>query len=254
LVSAGACAIACSSDDDATTNPSGGAGGRSSAGASGSPTAGRGGGGAGGALGGSGGSLIEAGSGGEGGAVEQSLYVRLGERAGIREKFVAIVNEELTDPVIATYFSQQANSSHKPTQTDIIECFTNLLASSVDGPEEYPFTTPSGYLCRDMKAAHATLGIGAGTFDKFVAIAAATLSDLGVSADDVATIGDVLNGTKSKVVDPNVPSGVRPCSSPASCALPVIGDGGAGGEGGVGGAGGAGGATEEGGMAGTTAP
>ncbi len=98
-----------------------------------------------------------------------------------------------------------------------------------------------------MKTAHQTLGIGAGTFDKFVSIAAGVLTDAGVSDDDVATIGAVLNGTKTDIVDKNVPSGVNACASPASCAIDVPTEGGAGGAGGAsgdeGGAGGASGAT-----------
>ncbi|MET0795062.1 MAG: hypothetical protein ABW061_26325 [Polyangiaceae bacterium] len=239
FAAAGACAVACSSDDDPVTNPSAGAGGRSSAGAAGK---------AGGGAGGSGGSISLAGSGGEGGAIESTLYFRLGERAGIKSALEAIVKEELKDPIIASYFSQQANPAHKPTTDDILGCFTNLLASEAGGPEEYPFTTDSGFKCRDMKTAHQTLGIGAGTFEKFVSIAAGVLTDLNVAPDDVATIGDVLNGTKSSIVDKNVPSGAAPCASPASCAVEVPSEGGAGG------AGGEGNEAGEGGTAGATAP
>jgi hypothetical protein len=241
FVGAGTCAIACSSDDDTTPAPTGGAGGaggRSSAGAGGSASAGKGNGG--GGTGGIGGSITEAGAGGEGGAIESTLYFRLGERAGIKNALTAIVTEELKDPIIASYFSQQANPAHKPTKADILECFTNLLAANAGGPEPYPFTTPGGFVCRDMKAAHQTLGIGAGTFDKFVGIASVVLTDLEVAPADVDAVVGVLNGTKTTIVDKNVPSGAAPCASPASCAIDVPpAEGGAGGEGNEGGAAGA---------------
>jgi hypothetical protein len=81
-----------------------------------------------------------------------------------------------------------------------------------------------------MKAAHATLGIGAGTFDLFVQIAADELTLLNVEKADVAAIGDVLTGQKSVIVDSNVPSGAAKCASPASCSVPVdTGEAGSGG-------------------------
>lgn len=235
-------AAACGSSNDTSPEPTAGAAGKGGAGAGGSM------GGKGGSAGSSGkggssgsaGASVEAGAGGEGGTVaEPTLYERLGEHPGIRAKIDAIVAEEVKDPIIGSYFSQQASSAHKPTVTDIKECFTNLLGNAAGGPELYPFKTTSGFTCRAMTAAHATLGIGAGTFDKFVGIAATVLTDLEVAPADVATVGAVLNGTKTAIVDPNVPSGAAACKSPASCSVPVTGDGGAGGDSGTAGAAGA---------------
>ena len=233
---AGASAVACSSDDD-TSSPTAGAGGKAAAGASA--------GGKGGASpaggGGTGGAIIEAGAGGEAGApVVTTLYERLGGHAGIRMAVDSIVIEETKDPIIASYFSQQASKSHKPTVDDISECLTIQLSAAAEGPEVYPVKLDSGFQCRLMGPAHATLGIGSGTFDKFVGIAATELVALGVSADDVASVGAVLNSTKSAVVDKNAPSGAEACKTPATCALPVEGEAGAGG------------ATSEGGAAGAT--
>jgi len=234
LVGAGACAVACGSSDDTTTTPNAGAGGKSGAGGKG---------GAGGAS--------AAGKGGTGTVAASTLYERLGMHAGIAAALDAIVADEVKDPIIASYFSQQASPTHKPTVADIKECFTNLLGKAAGGPELYPFKTTGNYTCRNMAAAHATLGIGAGTFDKFVGIAAATLLDLGVAPADVATVGAVLNGTKTDIVNVNIPSGVAPCKSPASCSVPVE-QGGAGGESGAGAMAGAGGDMGLGGAAGAT--
>ena len=227
FVAAGACAVGCGSDDDTTTTTAGaggkssaGGGGKSSAGAAGKNSAGTGGTSKG--DGGSGGAA-DAGSGGEGGAIETTLYFRLGEHAGIRQAVDAIVGEEVKDPNIASYFSQQGNPAHSPTVGDISECLTIQLSSAAGGPEVYPVTLPSGFTCRTMKEAHRTLGIGGATFDKFVLIAANELTALGVAAADVASVGDVLNGTKLSIVDANVPSGDHPCASPASCFEPDLG-------------------------------
>ena len=224
LAGAGACAVGCGSDDDSTPVSTAGAGG-SSAGTGGKSTAG--GAGKAGSGVGEGGTAGEAGEGGSGGA--STLYSRLGGHDGIAAALDAIVTEELKDPIIASYFSQQKSPSHKPTTKDIGECFTNLLGKAAGGPELYPFTTTSGFVCRDMTAAHATLGIGAGTFDKFVTIAGGVLTAANVEPDDVAAVAGVLNGAKTAIVDKNVPSGAAPCASPATCALPVDGEAGAGG-------------------------
>ncbi len=224
LAGAGACAVGCGSDDDSTPAATAGTGGQRTAGSGGKGSAGTSG------KGGASGSPDEAGAGGEGGLGNTgTLYERLGGHDGIAAALDAIVTEELKDPNIVTYFSQQANPSHKPTKKDIGECFTNLLGKAAGGPELYPFTTTSGFTCRSMAAAHATLGIGAGTFDKFVMIAGGVLADLNVEADDITAIAGVLTGTKSAIVDPNVPSGLGPCKSPASCSVPVVGEAGAGG-------------------------
>ena len=53
-----------------------------------------------------------------------------------------------------------------------------------------------------MAAAHQGLNISGTIFDKFVTIAATKLADLGVAADDIATIGTVLNSTKTDIVAP----------------------------------------------------
>jgi hypothetical protein len=226
LAGASACVIACGSDDE-PGGSNGGAGGR--AGASTAGTAGKAGGGSGGTAG-----VGEAGSGGEAGGGETTLYERLGGHDGIAAAVHAIVLEELKDPIIASYFSQLAAPGHKPTGADIEGCLVEQLGAAAGGEEVYPAKLANGYQCRSMTAAHATLGIGSGTFDLFVSIAAETLTAAGVAADDVATIGSVLNGTKTAVVDENAASGAEACKSPASCALPIEpGEGGAGGEAGA---------------------
>lgn len=133
-----------------------------------------------------------------------ALYTRLGGHAGIRNAVNAVVAEELKDPEIASFFANVGTPGH-PTADQIEECFTNLLGKISGGPESYP-TTANGFMCRDMRTAHAALHIPGSTFDKFVVIAAGVLKGAGVADADIATIGGALNGTKTDIVDPSAVS------------------------------------------------
>jgi hemoglobin len=199
LAGVGCAVVACSSDGDDSA-ASAGAGG--SAGATSSGTAGTGG-------------------------ATSTLYARLGGNDGIATAVDAIVTAEVGDPDIASYFSQQANPKYSPSVADIKECLVLQLDSVSGGPQKYPGKTTSGFTCRSMAAAHADLGINSGTFDKFVAIAGATIKDA-VTADDLTTIAGVLNGTKTVIVTASPDSDTeKPCTAPAACAA-AAGAGGAG--------------------------
>ena len=54
-------------------------------------------------------------------------------------------------------------------------------------------------MCRDMVSTHKSLGISAADFDKFVSIAATTLTNAGVAPADVTTLGSVLNAQKADI-------------------------------------------------------
>ena len=210
------CAVACSSSGDDTavaTGGTGGSAGKSSGGSGGttSSTAGKG-----------GGTTSEAGAGGG-----STLYERLGGATGIDMAIKAIVTAEAGDDDIGSYFAPNlTDKTHMPQPADIIECLDLLLGSASGGPEKYPGTTSSGFTCRSMTDAHATLGINSGTFDKFVMIAGATIKGA-VSDDDLTTIAGVLNGTKTSIVTDTTTTAARPCQAPASCAAEA-GAGGAG--------------------------
>jgi hypothetical protein len=195
----------------------GGSGGKSSAGAGGKGTAGK----PSVSEGGASGAGEEAGAPG----ATSSLYERLGEHKGIQGAIAAIVTAELADADIASYFAPNLqDKTHMPQPGDIEECFTDLLGSLSGGPEQYPTTLDSGFTCRSMPAAHAALHIGGTTFDNFVSIAGTVLKDAKVSDADIATIADVLNGTKTAIVDAKAPKS-GPCIVPAC----MVGEGGAGG-------------------------
>ena len=126
-----------------------------------------------------------------------TLYQRLGGNTGIRAAVDAIVAEELKDAQIAAFFGNLGTPGH-PTADQLKACLTDQLASVAGGAEVYP-TTKDGFMCRDMKTAHAGLNISGEVFDKFVTIAAGVLKSAGVADDDITVIGGVLNGTKADI-------------------------------------------------------
>jgi hypothetical protein len=126
-----------------------------------------------------------------------------------------VVADELKDPEVASFFvllndpTTNVRPDH-PTADQLLECLTNQLGKAAGGAEEFPTklgADKGSFQCRDMKTAHANLHISAGTFDKFVGIAAATLKRLGVADADITVVGGVLVSTKADIVDPAAPDG-----------------------------------------------
>ena len=137
-----------------------------------------------------------------------TLYARLGGKSGIRSALVAIVDAELADPEVASFFFQQggAPANGHPTKDAITDCLTNQLGMAAGGPASeviYPTSVPNGsgmHTCRDMTAAHQGLGIYPQVFDKFVGIAGGVLTAAKVAPADINTIAGVLVSTKPMVV------------------------------------------------------
>jgi len=130
-----------------------------------------------------------------------TLYDRLGKHAGIRSALDAIVQDELADTQVAPFFATVGMPGH-PTADQLTECLTNQLGNAAGGPEAYPGTPAmsKGFQCRSMLTAHAGLNITSPVFDKFVMIAGAKLTALGVAPADITTVAGVLNSTKTQVV------------------------------------------------------
>lgn len=186
LGAAGLAVVGCSSSDSSSPGTSTSSSGGSSSGGSSS-----------------GGSSSGGSSSGSSEAGADTLYDRLGKKDGIAKALDAIVTAELADSDIASYFVVVGKAGHAPSPDAIKECLVNQLGAAAGGPDtevKYPTMTSGGFQCRDMKTAHAGLGIPAGTFDNFVTIAAGELKKLGVADADIATIGGVLNGTKTDIV------------------------------------------------------
>jgi len=152
----------------------------------------------------------EAGDAGDGAAT--TLYERLGGHAGIRTAINAIVTAELNEPDIRTYFAPQLMTpvpAGHPNADQLEECFTDFISSQAGGTEVYPTTVTDdagAWTCRNIVTTHADLYISGGTFDRFVTIAAGVLSapPFTISASDLTTLADVLNGTKTQIVAPSL--------------------------------------------------
>jgi hypothetical protein len=140
-----------------------------------------------------------------------TLYDRLGGHDGIASAVKHVVEDkpdgELADPQLASYFFIEVPGFANPAGAGVPDpatieaCFTDLVANAAGGPEKYPTTEDGGFMCRDMKTAHANLHITSAAFQKFVSIAAAKLGMLGVSSDDLMTLGGALLGTQGDIVD-----------------------------------------------------
>jgi truncated hemoglobin YjbI len=135
------------------------------------------------------------------GTVTTTLYDRLGKKAGIATAVDAIVAEELKSMTVAPFFANVGKTSGI-TVPQLKECLVNQLGAAAGGPKtevDYP-TKVGTYQCRDMVSSHTGLMITATAFDEFVTIAAGVLKKAGVADADIATVGGVLNGTKTDIV------------------------------------------------------
>jgi hypothetical protein len=141
------------------------------------------------------------------------LYDRLGRHAGItmlvKDAFENASGGILTDPQLASYFYIRTGGYAVPggdsaggaPSLDVVEaCFTDLLSNAAGGPEQYP-TDEQGFTCRDMRSAHAGLGITAYAFQRFVSLLASRFVMDGVSSDDLMTLGAAILGTQTDIID-----------------------------------------------------
>ena len=63
------------------------------------------------------------------------------------------------------------------------------------------FGGPSDYAGRDMRSAHAGMGIDDGHFDAVVENLAATLAELGVSDEDISEVAKIAESVRSDVLN-----------------------------------------------------
>ena len=134
------------------------------------------------------------------------LYERLGKKTGIAVGIDVVFAAELQDPEVASYYAFNgvdggAPVAGHPSADQVKACLVNQVAAIAGGPEAYPGTPADtlGWQCRSMATAHANLGIPSGVFDKFIAIAAASLKQLGVADADIAVIGAAFLASEPQV-------------------------------------------------------
>jgi hemoglobin len=119
-----------------------------------------------------------------------SLYERLGQQVGIRTAVDDFYVRVVADPQLAPYFEGIDLPRLRRHQTA-------LLSQVTGGPVEY-----SG---RDLAAGHAGLGITPDDFDRVVGHLVATLTGLGVSAEDIGEVGAALTAYRDDIVAAHEP-------------------------------------------------
>jgi hemoglobin len=119
-----------------------------------------------------------------------SLYQRLGQEVGIRTAVDDFYVRVVSDPQLAHFFEGIDLPRLRRHQTA-------LLSQVTGGPVEY-----SG---RDLAAGHAGLGIASADFDRVVGHLVATLTELGVSADDISEVGAALTAHRDEIVTVSEP-------------------------------------------------
>lgn len=114
-----------------------------------------------------------------------SLYDRLGQEVGIRTAVDDFYVRVVSDPQLAPFFEGIDLPRLRRHQTA-------LLVQVTGGPVEY-----SG---RDLAAGHAGLGITPADFDRVVEHLVATLTSLGVAAEDIGEVGAALGAHRDDIV------------------------------------------------------
>jgi hemoglobin len=121
-----------------------------------------------------------------------SLYERLGQEVGIRTAVDDFYRRVVADPQLAPFFEGVDLAQLRRHQAA-------LLVQVTGGPVEY-----SG---RDLAAGHDGLGITADDFDRVVGHLVDTLTELGVSAEDIGAVGAALTAHRDEIVAEPAPAG-----------------------------------------------
>jgi hemoglobin len=114
-----------------------------------------------------------------------SLYERLGQTVGIRAAVDEFYRRVLADPQLAPYFEGVDLAALHGHQTD-------LLVQVTGGP--------AGYTGRDLAESHRGRDITPEAFDRVVAHLVATLTELGVSQEDIGAVGEALTAHRGDIV------------------------------------------------------
>jgi hemoglobin len=116
------------------------------------------------------------------------LYKRIGGYDAIAAVTDNFVPRLVTDPALSKYFVHS-----KDTLMHIRQLAVDMICWATGGP--------CVYIGRDMKTAHAGLGISAAEWDKAVAHFAATLDHFKVPAKERQELLDIVGKLKTDIVD-----------------------------------------------------
>jgi hemoglobin len=120
-----------------------------------------------------------------------SLYARLGQEAGIGTAVEQFYERVVADPQLAHHFNDVDLPRLRRHQAA-------LLVQVTGGPV--------GYSGRDLATAHAGLEITPDDFDRVVGHLVATLTALGVSAEDIGAVGAALSEHRDDIITASVPA------------------------------------------------
>ncbi len=114
-----------------------------------------------------------------------TIYDEIGGAAGVATAVDDFYARILRDPAVGHHFDGVA----MPRQIQHLRAF---LAAALGGPQRY--------LGRDVRAAHAGLGITDAAFDRVVGHLVDTLRELGVAGGTIAAIGSRLAPLRPQIV------------------------------------------------------
>lgn len=117
-----------------------------------------------------------------------TLYKRLGEEAGIRGAVKIFLGKVIGDAKINGYFLHTALQAQR-----LEDCLVKQIAQAAGGPQKYD--------CKDMKSAHAGMGISKQDFTDLVGHLVDTLKTAKVAQADIDTIAGVLGPMEKDIVE-----------------------------------------------------
>jgi hypothetical protein len=149
------------------------------------------------------------------GGVVNTLCAKYGGAPGIERAIKQHVLEELaSDCTVGLHFTMlPANRLAR-----FGDCLTYQAQElfGCPGVRYAASKSPNGLPCRDMRAAHAGLGLSTGDFDAVMADVAGGLLKAGVSQDDIATVAPALLRLEAEIVESSTPAPSRSCDADAS--------------------------------------
>lgn len=128
-----------------------------------------------------------------------TLYEKYGGAPTVRKLVDDAVTAVLADPTQAPFFAGVGQPGND-TPERLKSCLRLQFTAVLGGPATYPGRNDLGDTCRDMTAAHATLGITGPVFDRFITDLAGVLKADGVSDADIAVVAPMLTGLKPSIV------------------------------------------------------
>jgi len=115
-----------------------------------------------------------------------TLFERIGGEAAVDAAVDLFYTKVLADERISHFFDNLDMAAQANKQ----KAFLTMA-----------FGGPNNYTARDMRSSHAHLGLEESHFDAVVELLASTLSELGVSNDDIGEVAKIADSVKDDVLN-----------------------------------------------------